>query len=918
MFIKKLILITGCLLLAVFANVFADANQPEYLYVKAAPSGPWVYTTSTDFVDIPDLSLSFFQYQPGWVSISISAECYATNNARMFVRAVVDGLPASPSDVILVVGDWRGTSSFNFTAVVDGGLHTVTMQYKVDSGGEANLADRTMWVSTAPFLISTVAAASGPDISTTSGSFVDIEDLATSIDLYENGDITITLTSEAETTGGKRMFVRAVIDGQAASPSDVVFCNSSFTGTHSFTFTVQNVTLGTHDVRVQWKVDGEGTAYLGDRTMTVASITPTLSTAAHGVIASVSAPSGATQENTSASWSDIPDLSTTVNTPGNSQVVVSLTAETFTSTGERLFVRALLDGQAASPSDAVFMIGDLIGTQGIHFTFKNIAAGSHQVSLQWSMDGTGTGYLADRNMTVMAFTAPCPDLNSAFTYIEPESSNRNLLVICWDPHRPEHPAPPIIDINKLIFGNAAPSVRDYFIVNSNDRLFIDNPGILGWYDADKSADHYWAADDLGDSNGDGWIHGHVEKWAEAICKADPFFDFASYDSDGDGKLTPDELSILMVIPQNSPFGTNRTPVAKEYPSAEPLIVDGVEITLIAEAYIGAPLNLPVVTHELSHALLDQPDMYFSFFLPYAAGAYSLMDISYADAHLDPFSKIRMGWIQPAIVHQTCTVPIDAVELSHVAYVLYDPAHGSQEYFIVENRQPNLAYDTNLPDAGLAVWQIMEDPDVYGNLPSPTGVNAADWATIDPGDWGRRAIRMIRPVYGPPFDNRLALWDGSDPQTGYNLLSDDPDPAHATLKWYDGTPSGFAVKNISASGTNMTALIEIPGMPSGVNPHESTAAQTPARFFLAQNFPNPFNASTTIGYTVTKPVRVLLKIFNLGGQEVTTLVDRHEESGEKIVQWDGKNNAGETVGSGVYIYRMQAGGQVQSLKLVMMK
>src|SRR5436305_13011480 len=99
----------------------------------------------------------------------------------------------------------------------------------------------------------------------------------------------------------------------------------------------------------------------------------------------------------------------------------------------------------------------------------------------------------------------------------------------------------------------------------------------------------------------------------------------------------------------------------------------------------------------------------------------------------------------------------------------------------------------LPDQGLAVWHIMENPAVYGNLPPPPGVSAAQWAEVAPNEWGRRGVRMLRPVPGPGIDDTRALYDGADPQTGYDLLSVDPNPAHTVLRWADGTPSGFEVR-----------------------------------------------------------------------------------------------------------------------------
>ena len=81
----------------------------------------------------------------------------------------------------------------------------------------------------------------------------------------------------------------------------------------------------------------------------------------------------------------------------------------------------------------------------------------------------------------------------------------------------------------------------------------------------------------------------------------------------------DELGVLVVIPQNGPFGSNRGVVGREYPNPLPLVVDGVTISVVAEAYIGAPPNLGVVAHELGHLLVKPAGFVFRAAGPPACG-----------------------------------------------------------------------------------------------------------------------------------------------------------------------------------------------------------------------------------------------------------------------------------------------------------
>ncbi len=77
------------------------------------------------------------------------------------------------------------------------------------------------------------------------------------------------------------------------------------------------------------------------------------------------------------------------------------------------------------------------------------------------------------------------------------------------------------------------------------------------------------------------------------------------------------------------------------------------------------------------------------------------------------------------------------------------------------------------------------------------------------------------------------------------------------------------------------------------------------FELYQNYPNPFNPKTTIKYNLEKKTNVILKMYNIHGQEVKTLVNKLQTSGGKSITWDGTDNFGRKVSSGVYVYRIQS-------------
>ncbi|HUU29014.1 MAG TPA: serine hydrolase [archaeon] len=102
--------------------------------------------------------------------------------------------------------------------------------------------------------------------------------------------------------------------------------------------------------------------------------------------------------------------------------------------------------------------------------------------------------------------------------------------------------------------------------------------------------------------------------------------------------------------------------------------------------------------------------------------------------------------------------------------------------------------------------------------------------------------------------------------------------------------------------------------------EAGAARLPKVFSLAQNSPNPFNPATTISYSVPEGNQeyVTLKVYDLRGRLVRTLVQDAREAGNYTVFWDGTDETGRRISSGVYLYRMKAGEFVQTRKMVILK
>jgi flagellar hook assembly protein FlgD len=121
-----------------------------------------------------------------------------------------------------------------------------------------------------------------------------------------------------------------------------------------------------------------------------------------------------------------------------------------------------------------------------------------------------------------------------------------------------------------------------------------------------------------------------------------------------------------------------------------------------------------------------------------------------------------------------------------------------------------------------------------------------------------------------------------------------------------------------------ATIKYVKKPSAVE-DETESSGKPSEFTLSQNYPNPFNPSTTIHYTVHsqqstvhRPIHTTLSVYNILGQLVRTLVDEGKTAGHYNIIWDGKDDKGEEVSSGIYFYALVADDYRVTKKMVLLK
>ena len=146
----------------------------------------------------------------------------------------------------------------------------------------------------------------------------------------------------------------------------------------------------------------------------------------------------------------------------------------------------------------------------------------------------------------------------------------------------------------------------------------------------------------------------------------------------------------------------------------------------------------------------------------------------------------------------------------------------------------------------------------------------------------------------------------------------PDTMQAVYNYYgNSTPSPFKFYFAYASSPIKWKpyLADVPPAPK-LDPN--LPQQLPFVFELHQNYPNPFNPTTTISFTLDEPAQTFVTIYNLLGQRVTTLIDVNLPAGEKAIVWNGTDENGREVSSGVYFYLIQSGKHTESKKMTLLR
>jgi len=152
-----------------------------------------------------------------------------------------------------------------------------------------------------------------------------------------------------------------------------------------------------------------------------------------------------------------------------------------------------------------------------------------------------------------------------------------------------------------------------------------------------------------------------------------------------------------------------------------------------------------------------------------------------------------------------------------------------------------------------------------------------------------------------------LWEFGDDQTS---TEQNPTHVYTAAKTYAVKLTVTDNSNESTVTTQNVEITTVVSIAEGTN--------LPDNYELSQNYPNPFNPVTSIRYALPEQSMVKLTIYDMLGKEVVTLVNRTEQAGYKSVDWNGLNQHGQLVSTGIYFYRIQAGNFSQIRKMIFIK
>ncbi len=185
-----------------------------------------------------------------------------------------------------------------------------------------------------------------------------------------------------------------------------------------------------------------------------------------------------------------------------------------------------------------------------------------------------------------------------------------------------------------------------------------------------------------------------------------------------------------------------------------------------------------------------------------------------------------------------------------------------------------------------------------------------WTNIDLTSYGKstsKAFAVAFPTLAGGVQVSVSPYPATSPYHSYTYLTSS-DASSGVAGWYYVTKDASNIYIYQ-----IKAYISV-----GTVGNEKTLEVLPSSYSLSQNYPNPFNPSTKIQYTLPENAKVTVRIYDMLGRVIKTLVSGEESAGMHQITWNGDNEAGQKVATGIYMYSISTNKFVQTKKMVLMK
>ncbi len=298
------------------------------------------------------------------------------------------------------------------------------------------------------------------------------------------------------------------------------------------------------------------------------------------------------------------------------------------------------------------------------------------------------------------------------------------------------------------------------------------------------------------------------------------------------------------------------------------------------------------------------------------------------SHVDPaeYDSTEARWnAQNANIdpNQNITFKVNFNKITNVPGGTYEAAGGT--YFVCGTRMYNpRGYGDPIEDS---TYVLFISPLTHTSMIAKF---SGDLAILDPSSWTVMAqstdfeydllVDYWVQFYLYEGDLKVKVWEGEfedGDSEDWLMEATDPEP------WVRGTWTEFGlIGDPVVDGTTPDGdeiyLDDIVVSRVSVTDIEPGITNAPNKFELQNNYPNPFNPTTTIKFSLEKAGLTTVNVYSLSGQLIRTLINENRSAGANEVKFDGKDSNGKRIASGVYFYQLSSNKQVETRKMIMLK